>query len=264
MIDIEVEVEKVVKIAQLRKVEICRQAFVVFQKGDTFECCQSGVDGHPFESLPSVLNEAYNDGLDKFDTVSIVVDSYVRLIPQGDAKTYERGDLETEYKNNPKAPFWYRKAWLRKGERTIIKVQQNTEFQNYFGALNQKSFKCNVYDLDWQNQEEILKALGKLLTEYPNKKLCLVWDNAAFHKGKLIREALKKGNLLEKVHLINLPPYAPDFNPIEHVWNTVKSNLSNKQFDSFETTKKIFMDEINKRTFNYKLWHFVLRSLYHF
>ena len=94
MIDIEVEVEKVVKIAQLRKVEICRedngisdmQAFVVFQKGDTFECCQSGVDGHPFESLPSVLNEAYNDGLDKFDTVSIVVDSYVRLIPQGDAK----------------------------------------------------------------------------------------------------------------------------------------------------------------------------------
>ena len=109
MIDIEVEVEKVVKIAQLRKVEICRedngisdmQAFVVFQKGDTFECCQSGVDGHPFESLPSVLNEAYNDGLDKFDTVSIVVDSYVRLIPQGDAKTYERGDLETEYKNNP-------------------------------------------------------------------------------------------------------------------------------------------------------------------
>lgn len=146
-----------------------------------------------------------------------------------------------------------RKAWLRKGERTIIKVQQNTEFQNYFGALNQKSFKCNVYDLDWQNQEEILKALGKLLTEYPNKKLCLVWDNAAFHKGKLIREALKKGNLLEKVHLINLPPYAPDFNPIEHVWNTVKSNLSNKQFDSFETTKKIFMDEINKRTFNYKL-----------
>ena len=56
MIDIEVEVEKVVKIAQLRKVEICRedngisdmQAFVVFQKGDTFECCQSGVDGHPF------------------------------------------------------------------------------------------------------------------------------------------------------------------------------------------------------------------------
>lgn len=44
--------------------------------------------------------------------------------------------------------------------------------------------------------------------------------------------------------------------------NTVKSNLSNKQFDFFETTKKIFMDEINKRTFNYKLLHFVLRLLY--
>lgn len=146
-----------------------------------------------------------------------------------------------------------RKAWLKRGERTIIKVKQSNEYQSYFGALNQKSFKCHAYELDWQNQAEIVKALERLLADYPGKKLCLVWDNAAFHKGKVIREALKKDNLLEKVHLINLPPYAPDFNPIEHVWNTIKSSLSNKQFDSFEITKKMFMDEINKRTFNYKL-----------
>ena len=47
-----------------------------------------------------------------------------------------------------------------------------------------------------------------------NEKLCLVWNNASFNKGKLIREALKKGNLLEKVHFVNLPSYATDFNTI--------------------------------------------------
>lgn len=112
MIDIDTEVEKVAKIAQLRKTEICQedngvsdmQAFVVFQRGDVFECRQSGKDGHPFESLPDVLSDAFDDGLLKFDTVSIVVDSYVRLTPSDDPMAYKRGDLENEYKNNPNAP----------------------------------------------------------------------------------------------------------------------------------------------------------------
>ena len=110
MIDIASEVEKITKIAQLRKTEICledngisdMQSFVVFQKGDVFECRQSGVDSHPFESLPDVLSDAFSDGLTEFDTVSIVVDSYVRegMKPPTD---YRRGDLEREYKNNPSA-----------------------------------------------------------------------------------------------------------------------------------------------------------------
>ena len=110
MIDIASEVEKVAKIAQLRKTEICledngisdMQSFVVFQRGDVFECRQSGVDNHPFESLPDVLSDAFSDGLTEFDTVSIVVDSYVRegMKPPTD---YRRGDLEHEYKNNPNA-----------------------------------------------------------------------------------------------------------------------------------------------------------------
>lgn len=146
-----------------------------------------------------------------------------------------------------------RRAWLKKGEKTVIKVQQSAEYQSYFGALNQKNFKCYVYELDWQNQEEILGALKKLLENFSNKRICIVWDNAKFHKGKIIQEALKKGNLLEKVHLINFPPYAPDHNPIEHVWNTVKANLSNRQFDSFEITKNMFMKEINTNIYNYKI-----------
>lgn len=108
MIDIEAEAEKVAKIAQLRKTEICKedngisdmQSFVVFQRGDVFECRQSGADGHPFESLPDVLSEAFSDGLTEFDTVSIVVDSYVREGTEPPTN-YRKGDLQHEYKNNP-------------------------------------------------------------------------------------------------------------------------------------------------------------------
>lgn len=146
-----------------------------------------------------------------------------------------------------------RKAWLKKGEKTVIKVERKRDYQNYIGFLDQKNNKCNLYELDWQNQEEILKAFEKLLNKYPKKRICIVWDNARFHKGIKIREALKKGNLLERVHLISMPPYAPDMNPIEHVWQKTKQDISNIQFKDFENTKEAFSNAIQGQTFAYKI-----------
>ncbi len=76
---------------------------------------------------------------------------------------------------------------------------------------------------------EIKKATAEFIKLYPNKKICIIWDNATCHKGILIRQALSRREVLQRVHLVNLPPYAPDHNPIEYVWNTTKEKLSNKQ-----------------------------------
>jgi transposase len=142
-----------------------------------------------------------------------------------------------------------RRAWLKQGERTIVKVDRTRESQSYLGFLNQKSGVCHLYDMTWQNQEEVLKVYGRFLTEHPSKKICVVWDNAAFHKGKQIREALKKDGLLERVHLVALPPYAPDKNPIEHVWNDAKRAIANIQHDIFAETKAAFSNNIKSRVF---------------
>src|SRR5579864_1220797 len=134
-----------------------------------------------------------------------------------------------------------RKAWIKKGEKTVLKVQRSDEYQNYLGFLNQKTFQCHVFEIAWGNLEEVIKATGEFITLYPDKKICLIWDNATCHKGVLMRQALSKGGVLERVHLVNLPPYAPDYNPIEHVWNTTKDKLSNKQEYTFNQTKQKFM-----------------------
>lgn len=146
-----------------------------------------------------------------------------------------------------------RRAWLKRGERTIIKVDRDKQAQSYIGFLNQKSFTCEVYEMPWQNQEEVLRAFAQFLQNHPDKKIAIIWDNAAFHKGKVIRAALAKGQLLERVHLIPMPPYAPDHNPIEHVWNTAKQAVANIQRRSFEQTKKAFTDYIAARQFKYGL-----------
>lgn len=144
-----------------------------------------------------------------------------------------------------------RKCWLKKGQRTIIKVNRKKQSQSYIGFLNQKNYQCHLYEIPWQNSDEVLKAIKQFLEAYPNKKICIVWDNAAFHKSKVIHEQLVKGGILERVHLIAMPPYAPDNNPIEHVWNATKQAVANIQQDTFEATKEAFSDFVASRPFRY-------------
>lgn len=49
----------------------------------------------------------------------------------------------------------------------------------------------------------------------------IVMDNAAFHKNVKTKELIERAGC----HLLYLPTYSPDLNPIEHCWHKVKSIL---------------------------------------
>ena len=146
-----------------------------------------------------------------------------------------------------------RRAWLVKGERTIVKTEKSDEHQNYLGFLDQKYGTCQVFEIDRGNQLETIRVLKQLVNQYPNKKICVVWDNARWHKGKLIRHYLSWGRALERLHLISLPPYAPEHNPIEHVWEYAKGKISNRYGHPFKEIKQDFLASITNRTFDYKI-----------
>lgn len=146
-----------------------------------------------------------------------------------------------------------RRAWLPKGKRTLVKTERSKEHQNYLGFLNQENGKLKMYRIERGNQECTIEVLEKLLQAHPNKKVCVVWDNARWHKGKKIREKLKKGRTLEGLHLINFPPYAPETNPIEHVWQWGKSQISNRDVGNFEKLRSDFEGNLKSRKFEYKI-----------
>lgn len=146
-----------------------------------------------------------------------------------------------------------RRAWLKTNEKTILKVNRSKDYQSFLGSLDLKTQKCHLHSLPWQNQEEVIKALTKIKKYYGDKRICYIWDNAAWHKGKLIKEALKKGNALEKFHLINTPPYAPDTNPVEHIWNYAKRKVSNMYTASFKEKVNKFKLAVIHRKFGYRI-----------
>jgi transposase len=112
---------------------------------------------------------------------------------------------------------------------------------------------CHVFEIAWGNQAEIIKATTEFLKLYPNKKIAIIWDNAKCHKGEEMRKALSTSGGLEQVHLIPLPPYAPDSNPIEQVWNGAKDEIANQQCPTFAETKHRFMHLENGQGFAYQI-----------
>ena len=146
-----------------------------------------------------------------------------------------------------------RRAWCKRGARTRIGVDRKRQSQSYIGFLHEADGSVDLMRLDWQNTSNIVKALTDLTLRYPGKKIVVVWDNAGWHKSKKLREHLGEGNILERIHLINLPPYSPHKNPIERVWGEGKRSISNRQRAHFEDTRNAFETFIRSNKFPYRL-----------
>lgn len=143
-----------------------------------------------------------------------------------------------------------RRLWLPKGQKTIIKVERKRKAQSFIGFLNLKTGEELLYKLSWQRQDEIIPVLEALTKKYPDKHICVIWDNARFHHGKKLKKKL--GTTLRLIHLINLPPYAPDHNPQEHVWKYGKEKIANNQRESLEEVVEVFIASVTGRNYNYK------------
>ena len=61
----------------------------------------------------------------------------------------------------------------------------------------------------------------KLLKKLP-KDHVIIMDNAAFHKKEVLYQIAKKYSQ----RLIFLPPYSPEYNPIEHTWSALKQKVA--------------------------------------
>lgn len=146
-----------------------------------------------------------------------------------------------------------RRAWLKINQKTILRVNRSRDYQSFLGSLNLKTGQCHLCSLAWQNQETVIKALRKLKRQYLDKKICLIWDNAKWHKGKKIRQELRKKGSLANFHLINFPPYAPDANPQEHVWKYAKDRITHQSTTNFKQRVNNFKLSVIHRRFNYQI-----------
>jgi transposase len=67
---------------------------------------------------------------------------------------------------------------------------------------------------------DVVRFLRVLLRKIRGK-LLVIWDGAPIHRGQPIKDFLARG-AAKRLHLEQLPGYAPDLNPAEGIWNYLK------------------------------------------
>jgi transposase len=56
----------------------------------------------------------------------------------------------------------------------------------------------------------------------PGKQIVIILDNASIHRSKKTKKYLERH---KNIHLFYLPPYSPEYNPVEIFWRWIKPKV---------------------------------------
>jgi transposase len=113
---------------------------------------------------------------------------------------------------------------VKKRIKEIIKFspEKKGESLTYFGCLNLRTKKFYWKRSNNSNSVQFNWFLTQLRQQNPSKEIAIILDNASIHKSKKVKEYLERH---PNIHLFYLPPYSPEYNPVELFWKWIKPTV---------------------------------------
>jgi hypothetical protein len=140
-----------------------------------------------------------------------------------------------------------------KGHRPVVGTRDNKDLLYAFGVINLTSAALHTNTLESPKdarkktgksktrrmQEAFaahLRHVGKVYPQAEHKEVVLLIDNAPWHRGGPIDEALRDNPHLK---FKRLPSYSPQLNPIERFWKVLRRRAThNRLFDALADLKR--------------------------
>ena len=126
-----------------------------------------------------------------------------------------------------------RRVWGLRGVRPIAPLQQKYKWGYVYGGLDCTSGAAEFLYTPTVNLKWTEQFLKQLHACDANSEHIVVWDGAGFHPKSSDHMQVPEG-----IHLISLPPYSPELNPIEKLWDIVQDGLCNTVFPTLEELEK--------------------------
>jgi transposase len=119
-----------------------------------------------------------------------------------------------------------RSQWVQRGQPALVDSSSPSmgEKATYYSAVCLETGEVHAMTvLENTNAETTVTFLMSLRERY-NGPLIVIWDNGPAHRGEAIRTYLTTPDL--HLRLVALPPYSPDFNPDEAIWDWVREEVT--------------------------------------
>jgi hypothetical protein len=121
-----------------------------------------------------------------------------------------------------------RRCWAPMWERPIVGRQVIREFVYAIAAVCPTSGEIPSLVMPWVDTEIMAIFLAHTAMELKDAHCLMFLDRAGWHIAKDLR-------VPKSITLLPLPPYSPELNPVEHIWDHLRENyFGNKNFDSLD------------------------------
>ena len=121
-----------------------------------------------------------------------------------------------------------RRCWAPLGVRPEVGMQIVREYTYAFGAASPHDGALVSLILPVVTAEAMSIFLAEVAPRHPEDFILMVLDGAGWHRASTLV-------IPEKMRLLPLPPYSPQLNPMEHIWDEVREKwFANEVFDGLD------------------------------
>ncbi|MDP9354820.1 MAG: IS630 family transposase [Chloroflexota bacterium] len=128
-----------------------------------------------------------------------------------------------------------RRVWAPRGQRPIAPVRRRYQWLYVYGLVRPRTGQTWWALLPRVSTEAFSLALREFARDEgigPLRRAVLVLDQAGWHTAKGL-------TVPDEIHLVFLPPYSPELQPAERLWELVDAPVANRSFpdlDALEAT----------------------------
>ena len=131
-----------------------------------------------------------------------------------------------------------RRCWAPYPERPVVDNGYEREFVYVYGAVSPLEGQLDWMICRQMNTERMTQYLAQVSAAHAEDFILMVVDGASSHVSKEL-------TVPDNIRLVRLPPYAPELNPQEHVWDELREKFfHNRVFSSLDALETHLVDAL--------------------
>lgn len=132
----------------------------------------------------------------------------------------------------------FKRSWNKIGKRTTMAHSIGYVNRYLYSAISPIDGDIfNMIGFDDATTKETDIFLNNLKLAFPNNHIAVIWDNAPFHKPKILHQK-------ENLSIVFLPSYGQELNPVERYFGEMRKATANKTFDDIEIIETAIENEV--------------------
>jgi transposase len=124
-----------------------------------------------------------------------------------------------------------RRCWCPKPLRPMVRAMVTQEYVYAYAALSPADGRMDSLLLPDVNGACMQIFLDEVAARHRKERIVMIVDGAGWHKNQELQVPYN-------MRLLFLPPYAPELNPVEHLWDDLREKFfHNLVFDSISAVE---------------------------